>query len=121
MNISVQTDEEYYADKFRENPGELRTGGKVYRPEGDLSGRFRTGYMINRSGFGTNTLLVLPDEAVKDRTVFPVLYGDGAGQRQYGLPAGTHGPSGIRNDHDGASFIVTYTYAGQKMSFRLFT
>ena len=24
----VQTDEEYYADKFRENPGELRTGGR---------------------------------------------------------------------------------------------
>ncbi|WP_411335237.1 ABC transporter permease [Ruminococcus gauvreauii] len=110
----VQTDEEYYAEKFRENPGELRTGGKVYRLREIYQEDFAQD-MINRSGFGTNTLLVLPDEAVSKIEPYSQCYMAMVRDRDntdYQQKLTDLLESG--NDHDGASFIVTYTYAGQK-------
>ena len=59
---AVQTQEAYYRKKLEKGKRALVTGGRTYRLSKVLEGPFAQDSM-NESGFGTKTILVLPDAA----------------------------------------------------------
>ncbi len=115
---AVQTQEAYYRKKLEKGKRALVTGGRTYRLSKVLEGPFAQDSM-NESGFGTKTILVLPDAAcallTQGRGCYAAMVKDRENtDYQEALQKTIEKTAGP----DGPSFVLAYTYKGQKQELQ---
>lgn len=115
---AIQTQETYYKKKLEKAERTLLTGGRKYRLSEVLEGPFAQANM-NESGFGTSTILILPDAACASMTHSRGCYVAMVKDRedtdyQDALQKTIEKTAG----HDGPSFIMACTYKGQKQELQ---
>lgn len=115
---AIQTQETYYKNKIEKAQDSLKTGGREYRLKKVLEGPFAQGG-INESGSATKTILVLPDQACdalqQEKGCYVAMVED---REQTDYQDALRKTAEDSVGADGPSFILAYTYKGQKQDLQ---